>query len=75
MFLIFLMGISSLKAQLSLTNGTPSASIDFTNNMQTSVGSNPSQPFAGGGFEPNPTTAGRLNSNAWAFHVAGVMVH
>ncbi|MEI2748131.1 MAG: hypothetical protein V9E88_05165 [Ferruginibacter sp.] len=67
MSLIFLMGISGLKAQLSLTNGTPSASIDFTNNMQTSVGSNPSQPFAGSGFEANTVTAGRLNSNAWSF--------
>ena len=34
--------------------------------MPTTVGSNPSTAFAGAGFEPNPTTAGRLNSNAWA---------
>lgn len=34
--------------------------------MPTTVGTNPSTPFGGKGFEPNPTTAGRLNSNAWA---------
>jgi hypothetical protein len=53
-------------AQLSLTNGAPSATVDFSSSMQTTVGSNPSTAFSGAGFEPAPTTAGRLNSNAWA---------
>ncbi|HOD11129.1 MAG TPA: choice-of-anchor D domain-containing protein, partial [Flavobacterium sp.] len=33
--------------------------------MPTSVGTNPSTAYAGNGFSPNPTIAGRLNSNAW----------
>src|SRR5690606_29301089 len=53
-------------AQVSLTNVAPTVSIDFSNSMPTTVGTNPSTPFGGKGFEPNPTTAGRLNSNAWA---------
>jgi len=52
--------------QAILTNAAPTTIIDFSNTMQTSVGSNPSTAFAGLGFEPNPITAGRLNSNAWA---------
>lgn len=50
--------------QLSLTDGAPTATIDFSNSMQTSVGSNPSTAFVRN-FSPNPTVAGRLNSNAW----------
>ena len=65
--LLLVFAVFDTNAQLVLTNGSPTASIDFTNNMQTTVGSNPSQPFAGSGFEPNTVTAGRLNSNAWAF--------
>lgn len=53
-------------AQVSVTNGSPSFLIDFSNSMPTTVGTNPSTAFAGAGFEPNPTTSGRLNSNAWA---------
>lgn len=53
-------------AQAILTNAAPTLTIDFSNTMPTSVGSNPSTAYAGAGFEPNPTTAGRLNSNAWA---------
>lgn len=55
-------------AQLSLTNGSPSATIDFSNSMPTTVGTNTSTAFAGAGFSPNPTnaTSGRLNSNAWS---------
>ncbi|MFN9391975.1 MAG: hypothetical protein ACK505_10675, partial [Flavobacteriales bacterium] len=63
---VFVMSAISMSAQLSLTNGSPSATIDFSSSMQTSVGSNPAEAFAGTGFSPNPTTAGRLNSNAWA---------
>ncbi len=54
------------KSQVSLTNGSPSALIDFSNTTPTTVGTNPTSAFAGAGFELNPTTAGRLNSNAWA---------
>ena len=53
-------------AQAILTNAAPTLTIDFSNSMPASVGSNPSTAYAGAGFEPNPTTAGRLNSNAWA---------
>ncbi|HQV36808.1 MAG TPA: hypothetical protein PLC36_10880, partial [Flavobacterium sp.] len=51
--------------QLSLTDGAPTATIDFSSSMQTSVGSSPSTAFVRN-FSPNPTVAGRLNSNAWA---------
>lgn len=63
---VFSVLVTIAKAQLVLTNATPSATIDFSNSMQTTVGSNPSTAFTGAGFEPTPTTAGRLNSNAWA---------
>ncbi|MBL7701339.1 MAG: T9SS type A sorting domain-containing protein [Ferruginibacter sp.] len=63
-FLIF--ACAGVWAQVSLTNGSPSATIDFSNSMQTGVGSNPATAFAGAGFEPATVTAGRLNSNAWA---------
>ena len=53
-------------AQVILTNGTPTATINFSNTMQTTVGTNPSTAFTAAGFEPAPSTAGRLNSNAWA---------
>jgi hypothetical protein len=62
--MFFLLSIKSF-SQLSITNVAPSATIDFSNTMQTSVGTNPSTAFAANGFSPNPTTAGRLNSNAW----------
>jgi len=52
--------------QVSVTNGSPSFTIDFSASMSTTVGTNPSTAFTAAGFEPNPTTAGRLNSNAWA---------
>lgn len=54
-------------AQVNLTNATPSVTIDFSNSMPTSVGTNPSTAFTAAGFQPNPATAGRLNSNAWSF--------
>ena len=53
-------------AQVSLTNGSPSATIDFSNTTPTGVGSNPSTAYTAAGFEPATVTAGRLNSNAWA---------
>ena len=54
-------------AQVSLTNGSPSATIDFSNTTPTGVGTNTSTAYTGSGFSPNPTNAtpGRLNSNAW----------
>jgi hypothetical protein len=42
--LILFHSTGTLNAQLILTNAVPSASVDFSNNMQTTVGSNPSQP-------------------------------
>ncbi|MCB0708959.1 MAG: hypothetical protein KDC15_06165, partial [Chitinophagaceae bacterium] len=64
--LICLFSGSVIWAQAILTNASPTLTIDFSSSMPASVGSNPSTAFAGAGFEPNPTTAGRLNSNAWA---------
>lgn len=52
--------------QVSLTNVSPTVTIDFSSSTPAGVGTNPGSAFAGGGFEPDPTTAGRLNSNAWA---------
>jgi hypothetical protein len=51
-------------SQVNIPNTTPVV-IDFSSTMPTSVGTNPSTAFAGAGFSPNPTIAGRLNSNAW----------
>ncbi|MBX2933817.1 MAG: T9SS type A sorting domain-containing protein [Ferruginibacter sp.] len=64
--LICLFSGSVIWAQAILTNASPTLTIDFSSSMPASVGSNPSTAFAGAGFEPNTTTAGRLNSNAWA---------
>lgn len=55
-----------LSGQVSITAGSPSFTIDFSNSTPTTAGSNPSTAYAGAGFEPNTTTSGRLNSNAWA---------
>ena len=52
-------------AQVSITNAAPTATINFSNSMQTSVGTSPSTAYEGDGFEPNPTMPGRLNSAAW----------
>ena len=54
------------EAQVFFTNAAPSVTINFSNTIPTSVGSNPSTAFSGTGFEPNTITAGRLNSNAWS---------
>lgn len=50
------------KAQLILTEGSPSSTINFSNTMQTSVGNGA---FTGSGFQSTPT-AGQLDSDAWA---------
>ena len=63
--LMFLLFSYISYGQVSLTNAAPTAVIDFSNTMQASVGSNPSTAYSGAGFSPNPTVAGRLNSNAW----------
>jgi hypothetical protein len=67
-FILFICTFIILKAtgQVSLTNVSSSVTIDFSNTTPSTVGTNPSTAFSGTGFEPNPTTAGRLNSNAWA---------
>lgn len=57
--------VSFAYSQVSITNAAPSATINFSNSMQPSVGSTPSTAYEGDGFAPNPTTPGRLNSNAW----------
>lgn len=57
---------NNVSAQVSLTNASPNAFIDFSNTTLSDAGSNPPSAFKGNGFEPNTTTAGRLNSNAWA---------
>jgi len=59
-------GSSSFHAQLILTDVTPSATIDFSNGMQASVGTSPASAYTGAGFDASPSTSGRLNSNAWA---------
>jgi hypothetical protein len=66
LFAAFLLSLFASNAQMSLTNGSPSNTITFANTMQTGIGSNPSTAFAGAGFDAATTTAGRLNSNAWA---------
>ncbi|WP_264520212.1 T9SS sorting signal type C domain-containing protein [Flavobacterium sp. N1994] len=48
--------------QVSLTNGSPSNTIDFSSSMQSTVGNGA---YTGSGFQASPT-AGQLNSNAWA---------
>ncbi|HNM25263.1 MAG TPA: hypothetical protein PKL15_07530, partial [Saprospiraceae bacterium] len=64
LLLAFSAGTAS--AQVKLSNGSNSSTIDFSSSMPVSVGTNPSTAFTGSGFSPDPTTAGRLNSNAWA---------
>jgi len=67
LLLVFSIFVSCVAfGQVKLSNGTPTSSLNFSNSMPTSVGSNPSTAFAGAGYEPNTVTAGRLNSNAWA---------
>lgn len=51
--------------QVGLTNASPTVLLNFSNTMPTTAGTNPSSAFTGAGFSPNPTVAGRLNSNAW----------
>lgn len=51
--------------QVSITNAAPSVLLNFSNTMPTTAGTNPSTAYTGAGFSPNPTVAGRLNSNAW----------
>ncbi len=65
--LALFVGVSSAAvSQVKLSNGSSTATIDFSSSMQVSVGTNPSTAFAGSGFSPDPAVAGRLNSNAWA---------
>ncbi|MFZ9386718.1 MAG: T9SS type A sorting domain-containing protein [Chitinophagaceae bacterium] len=66
----FLSGMTMLamisSSQVSLTNLNPTIFIDFGLSTISSAGSNPVSAFTGAGFEANPSSAGRLNSNAWA---------
>ena len=52
----------SCYGQVSLTNASPSSTIDFSSSMQPTVGNGA---YSGVGFQAVPT-AGQLNSNAWA---------
>ncbi len=61
----FLFGVFGVHAQVLVSNAAPTALIDFSNTTQPSVGTTPSTAFTGAGFQPIPTVAGRLNSNAW----------
>ncbi|MFM2265825.1 MAG: hypothetical protein RLZ77_1245 [Bacteroidota bacterium] len=61
----FIIYMTESYAQVNVSNTAPTAIIDFSNSMQTTVGTTPSTAFTGAGFQPNPTVAGRLNSNAW----------
>lgn len=68
---IFLLFCAQTKAQVPLTEGSPTVFIDFSAATPISVGSNPGTAFTGAGFQPgsNPPPPsvgpGRLNSNAW----------
>lgn len=62
---LILLPLSAL-AQAMLSESEPVLLIDFSASTPASVGSNPPSPYAGLGFEPNTTIAGRLNSNAWS---------
>ena len=59
---VFLMGVLS-RAQVNLTDAAPTVTIDFSASMPSSVGTGA---YTAAGFSPNPTVAGRLNSNAWS---------
>ncbi|MFY8213737.1 MAG: choice-of-anchor D domain-containing protein [Flavobacterium sp.] len=61
----FIICLPQAFAQVNVSNAAPTALVDFSNSMQTTVGTTPSTAFTGAGFQPNPTVAGRLNSNAW----------
>ena len=68
LFAAFAMLFLSLEisySQVSITNAAPTATVNFSSTMQTTVGSSPGSAYTAAGFEPNPTMAGRLNSNAW----------
>ena len=65
LFALISISYSNSYSQASITNAAPTCTIDFSNSMQTSIGTNPSTAYTGAGFSPNPTVAGRLNSNAW----------
>ncbi|RZJ73314.1 choice-of-anchor D domain-containing protein [Flavobacterium sp.] len=64
--LLFLFSIFAVgRAQVNLTEAVPTVTIDFSASMPTSVGTSPGTAYKAAGFSPNPTVAGRLNSNAW----------
>lgn len=63
--LLLCFSFNALYSQVSITNASPAATVNFSATMQTSVGTNPGSAYTAAGFSPNPTVAGRLNSNAW----------
>jgi hypothetical protein len=64
--LVFLSFSLNIFSQVSITETSSTVVIDFSNTMQTTVGTSPSTVYTGAGFSPNPTISGRLNSNAWS---------
>ncbi len=63
---VLMAAVYSSFGQVAVSNASPTVTLDFSNAMPTTAGSNPSTAYTGAGFAPNPTTAGQLNSNAWA---------
>ena len=66
--LFFIVGFEAAFCQVSITNAAPTATVNFSAAMQTTVGTNPGTAFTGAGFAIAPTSGafpGRLNSNAW----------
>lgn len=57
-------------AQLTFTSAAPTKTIDFSNSMPLSVGTNPATAFDGSGImnNPNASNPGYLNSNAWSIN-------
>lgn len=64
LFAFALLTIQSITSygQVSLTNASPSNTIDFSSSMQSTVGNGA---YTAAGFQATPTV-GQLNSNAWA---------
>ena len=62
LFVLLTIQSFSSYGQVSLTNASPSNTIDFSNSMQATVGNGA---YTAAGFQAVPT-AGQLNSNAWA---------
>lgn len=56
----------SVSGQVQLSEGAPTATLNFSTTMTPTAGTSPATSFKGAGFSPDPTVTGRLNSNAWS---------